>query len=233
MHVTGCREETDMKKMRKMAVVIISLMLIVMMAAGCGSKKPTAEDAKAYVQATMDLMCTGDYDHSVELSDIEEGQETATRDKMIDDALIELTGSIGLDDEASAQFKDFMIKALGMAKYTVTDAVETEDGGFDVTVSVEPLKIYEGATDEFLNKMPDNLGHSYAELAAMTEEERNNVIYKALFAFLTERLDDPVYGEAEDVVVHYGILDEEQNVYGCTSSEGQKLGEKLFSVDGI
>lgn len=222
-----------MKKNRIIALIIASLLLVSMFTTGCGSKKPTADDAKAYVQATLDLMCTGDYDHSVKLADVEEGQETATRDKLIDDALTGLTGTLGLDDETVAVFKDFMIKALGKAKYTVTDAVMTEEGEYDVTVSVEPLKLYEGATEEFLNKMPDNLGYSYNDLMAMSEDERNAVIYKALFAFLSERLDEPVYGEAEDVVVHYGLLDEEAKLYGCTASEGEKLGLKIFSNEGI
>ena len=40
---------------------------------------PTAEDARAYVQAVLDIMCTGDYDHSVELSDIPEGDQIFRR----------------------------------------------------------------------------------------------------------------------------------------------------------
>jgi hypothetical protein len=30
-----------------------------------------------------------------------------------------------------------------------------------------------------------------------------------------------------------GLLDEEKNVYGCDESEGQKIGEKLISLEGI
>ena len=74
----------------------------------------------------MDLMCTGDYDHSVKLADIEEGNETAVRDNMIDEVITELTGSMGLDEDAANAFKDVMLKALSLAKYEVTDAVATE-----------------------------------------------------------------------------------------------------------
>ncbi len=87
-------------RIRTFAVLVLSALMVMTFMTGCSSK-PTADDAKAYVQATMDLMCTGDYDHSVKLADIEEGNETAVRDEMIDEVITELTGSMGLDEEAA------------------------------------------------------------------------------------------------------------------------------------
>ena len=221
-------------RIRTLAALVLSVLMVMMFMTGCSSK-PTADDAKAYVQATMDLMCTGDYDHSVKLADVEEGNETAIRDEMIDEVITELTGSMGLDEDAANAFKDVMLKALSLAKYEVTDAVATEgeEGGFDVTVSVEPLKMFDGATAAFQEQMPDITGHSMAELQAMSETELNNVLYKALFGFISDRLDSPTYADPVEVVVHYGILDEEQNMYGCSEAEGEKLGEKLITLEGM
>ena len=106
---------------------------------------PTAEDARAYVQAVLDIMCTGDYDHSVELSDIPEGEEAQLRDSTIESAVESIASDAGLSEEVKADFTDVMRVAFSKAKYTVGEAVPTEDGGYDVTVTIEPLKMYAGA----------------------------------------------------------------------------------------
>ena len=64
---------------------------------GCGSKAPTAQDAQNYAKAVLDLMCTGGYDHSVKLADVEEGKELDLRDQMIDDTIASLAGDTGLN----------------------------------------------------------------------------------------------------------------------------------------
>ena len=73
----------------------------------------------------------------------------------------------------------------------------------------------------------------YDKVMAMTEAEQNDWVMDVLIDMINDNLADPQYDPAEDVVVHYGLMDEESNVYGCTSAEGEKLGEKLFSQTGI
>ena len=35
----------------------------------------------------------------------------------------------------------------------------------------------------------------------------------------------------KEVVVHYGLIDEQNNIWGVSEEEGEKLGEVLFSAD--
>jgi hypothetical protein len=112
--------------------------MLMLALAGCGQAKPTAEDAKAYVQATLDLLCTGDYDHSVDLAD------------------------------------DFL---------------------------------------------------------ALTADEQQDIVLRALSEFLIGKLDTPTYGDPTEVVLHYGLLDEENNIYGCDEDQGELFGSKAFSFD--
>lgn len=221
-------------RIRTLAALVLSVIMVMTLMTGCSSK-PKAEDAKAYVQAVLDLLCTGDYDHSVKLADVEEGSEGALRDELYDTVINQLSAQVNLDEEAKTAAKDFMTKALSLAKYEVVDAVPTEgeEGGYDVTVSVEPLKLYEGAAEEFQAQLPDILGYSYAELGAMTEDQVNNIMFKALFKFVSDRLDNPVYGDPVEVTVHYGLLDEEENMYGCDEAAGEKLGSAIFDVTGL
>ena len=220
------------KNIKRLAALLMVFIMVLTVMTGC-SKKPTAEDAKAYVQAVLDLLCTGDYDHSVKIADLETDGEGSERDALIDDMMTSVSAQLNLSSENEALFKEFLIKALSNAKYTVGDATATDDGGFDVTVTVEPLKLYEGAMEEFQAGFPGNLGYSENELAAMSQDELNNVIMAAVINLLSDRLDSPTYADPEDVVVHYGLLDEELNMWGCSEEEGAKLGEKLFSADGL
>ena len=186
---------------------------------------PTAEDARAYVQAVLDIMCTGDYDHSVELSDIPEGEEAQLRDSTIESAVESIASDAGLSEEVKADFTDVMRVAFSKAKYTVGEAIPTEDGGYDVTVTIEPLEMYAGAAD----KLPERV--SQDELAGLSEEEANNLIYSKVIEIVRENLEEPEYGEPQDIIVHYGIIDEQNNLWGVSEEEGEKLGALLFSAD--
>ena len=186
---------------------------------------PTAEDAKAYVKAILDIMCTGDYDHSVNLSDIPEGEEANLRDSTIESAVESIASDAGLSEEVKADFTDVMRVAFSKAKYTVGEAVPTEDGGYDVTVTIEPLKMYAGAAD----KLPERV--SQDELAGLSEEEANSLIYSKVIEIVRENLEEPEYGEPQDIIVHYGIIDEQNNLWGVSEEEGEKLGALLFSAD--
>ena len=115
---------------------------------GCGSKAPTAQDAQNYAKAVLDLMCTGDYDHSVKLADVEEGKELEMRDQMIDDTIASLAGENGLSEEVQAEFKEVFVEAFSKCKYTVGSAAPDEQGEFDVSISIEPLKLFAGMEEK-------------------------------------------------------------------------------------
>ena len=46
-------------------------------------------------------------------------------------------------------------------------------------------------------------------------------------------LDDPQYPPAEEVIVHYGLLQGTEDRYGIDANAGKVLGEKLFSSEGL
>ncbi len=192
---------------------------------------PTADDAKAYVKAVMDVMCTGDYDHSVNIADIEEGHETELRDNAVAEALDSLAGDAGMNDEVKEQFKQALLTAFSKAKYTVGDAVPTEDGGYDVTVIVEPLKLFVDGKQK-LNDKVTALAET-EDLSSKSEDEVNNIVYALLVEVMNENMEDPQYADPVEVVVHYGLLDEANNYWGVSEEDGNKLGEVLFSTEGM
>lgn len=213
--------------MKKRIALILAMLMTLVMFTGCaGSSKPTAEDATSYVQAVLDLMCTGDYDHSVELSDVEVGKEGEVREEIVQEIMSALEGEAGFTEENKQRYSDVMMKALEKSNYTVGDAVETEDGGFDVKVSIMPLDIFNGA-DEKLNMQIDE---RYDELSAMSEEELQTEVMNMMISILEKNVESPVYGAAQEVTVHYGLLEEtdDEEMYGISEEDGEKLGELLF-----
>lgn len=218
------------KGLKKLSAIMLMLVMTIVMLAGCGPKKPAPEDAQAYVKAVLDLMCTGDYDHSVNLADIEEGKESETRDKLVSELIGDLASQQNLNEEVTNSFRDFMITAFEKAKYTVGDAVATEDGGYDVTVSIEPLQLYTGINEELDGVLQERVAAESEKILAMSEDEQTNYVMGILIELLNKRMEDPQYDPAEEVVVHYGPMEDQENVYGCTAAEGEKLGAKLFST---
>lgn len=78
------------KGLGRLSLLALIMVMTISMLAGCGPKKPAPEDAQAYVKAVLDLMCTGDYDHSVNLADIEEGKESEVRDNLIGEMMTQI-----------------------------------------------------------------------------------------------------------------------------------------------
>ena len=213
--------------------ILLMVVLVIAMLTGCGPKKPAPEDAQAYVKAVLDLMCTGDYDHSVDLADIEEGKESEVRDNLIGEMMTEIGSESNLHEEVTAAFNDFRMKAMEKAKYTVGDATATEDDGYDVTVSIEPLQIFTGIDEELNDVLEERVASESDKILAMSEEEQTNYVMEIVIELLNKKIEDPQYDPAEEVVVYYGPMEGQKGVYGCTEAEGEKLGSKLFSTAGL
>lgn len=217
------------KGFKRLSLLLLIMLLAVSLLSGCGPKKPAPEEAQAYVKAVLDLMCTGDYDHSVNLADVEEGKETEVRDNLINEMMKGISSQSALNEEVTSDFMVFMISALEKTKYSVGEAAATEDGGYDVTVSVEPLQIFTGIDEKLNEILEEKVASEPDKILEMSEEEQTNYVMEILIDLLNKKLDDPKYDKAEEVVVHYGPLEGQKGVYGCTEDEGEKLGSKLFS----
>ena len=54
--------------------------------------------------------------------------------------------------------------------------------------------------------------------ATITEDEINNRVYSLMARLIKENLQNPTYEEGKDVVVHYGLLDEKEKIYGISEA---------------
>ena len=73
----------------KKVIVFLLICFVAMgcLLSGCGKSGAAKEDAQKYVGAVLDLMCKGEYDSSVDLSNLKEEEVSGFRDEMIDEML--------------------------------------------------------------------------------------------------------------------------------------------------
>ena len=189
------------------------------------SATPTAEDARAYVKAFLDLMCTGDYDHSVNMIDIDPGEESA----IIDEGLATVASNMRMSEELQGDFITVLKAAFSKCKYTVGGAVPTEDGGYDVTVTVDPLKVYTVSEEKMLEKLSEKTVG--LNVNNMSDEDKNNLINSILIEIIQDDLKEPTYSETQEVVVRYGLIDGRNNSYGLSEEDSTKIADVLITYD--
>ena len=219
---------------RTASALLTAALLMTMLLTGCGetSSSSIKDDAENYVKAVLDLMCTGTYDHSVTFGDVASGREQDSRDEMIAGIVSSIAKDNDLNEEQRARLEDCLTRAFSACRYTIKDVRESEDGGCDVTVSIEPLKVFEGISDALNSKVGELTGDGEA-MIAMSPEEQTAALAEVLLSQLDQNLENPQYGPAEEVVVHYGLLEGSEDRYGIDENAGKTLGEKLFSSEGL
>jgi len=219
---------------RTVSALLTAALLMTMLLTGCGetSSSSIKGDAENYVKAVLDLMCTGTYDHSVTFGDVASGREQESRDEMIAGIVSSIAKDNDLNEEQRARLEDCLTRAFSACRYTIKDVRESEDGGCDVTVSIEPLKVFEGISDALNSKVRELTGDGEA-MIAMTPEEQTAALAEVLLSQLDQNLENPQYGPAEEVIVHYGLLQGSEDRYGIDENAGKTLGEKLFSSEGL
>lgn len=215
--------------------VLICAMLCATLCACGGQGGPTEKDARNYVQALLDLTCTGSYNKSVKLSELDKEEELQVRDSAINNLYSSAIEEARLREDVQAQFRVFLTKAGQKCRYTVTDAVKTgdeDDISYDVTVSIEPLKAFAGASD-ILDREMKKMENDTGTLINTDPDEIYSTVFSTVFENLTAGLDDPAYEPAESITVHYCLIDPAKGLYGVNQEDCRRMGEKLFSLDGL
>ena len=220
-------------RLKCLSLAVLMMVMSVTMLSGCGPKKPAPEEAQAYVKAVLDLICTGDYDHTVELADVEEGKESEIRDLLISQVTESISSQSSLNEENAEKFAVFLVNAFKKANYTVGDAVAADDGGYDVTVSIRPLQLFTGIDEELNAVLEERVAAEPDKIMAMSEDEQTDYVMDILLELLDKKIADPKYDDAEEVIVHYGLIEGQNGVYGCSMEDGVKLGSKVFSSSGM
>ncbi len=199
-----------------MAVVMVLTML-----AGCGMKP---DDAKAYVQATLDAGYKADFDEYAKITDSTKEEAQKLFDNNIDTVTNSLRFSaLGATEETTEKYRELLKEIFAKAKYTVGEAKEKE-GGFEVEVKAEPMQIFSGVQDELLTKLQEEVAKS----GQSKEDEINQLAIDMLYDLLNEKLGSVTYGEPQSITVH--VTKDSSNVWNITESDLQAVDAALFTI---
>lgn len=206
---------------RNVSLVMAVLMSLALLA-GCGMKP---EDAKAYVQSTLDAGYKASFDEYVKITDSTKEEAQKLFDNNIDTVTNSLGFSaLGATEETNDKYRELLKEIFSKAKYTVGDAKETDDG-FEVEVKAEPMQIFSGIEEELVAKLQEEVTKSGGDIK---EDEINQLAIDMMYDLLTEKIASVEYGEPQSVTVH--VTKNSDGVWNITESDLQAVDAALFSI---
>ena len=209
-----------MKKLKQGVALGLAVALAVTLTA-CGGGL-TTNDAKAYIQGILDMTYLGQYNEDyIELVD---GTEAECEENYLGGLETEAEYfAYYFDSVLTDDLKDEVIELYkeiyAHSKYTITDATKASDGGFTVTVQVEPIDIMTQVIENDIDAYVDafNARYDAGEFDEMTDEEYEEEWLSGIIELVRGRLDQTGYLETKSIVVQVQI--DEEGVYGLNEDD--------------
>ena len=179
-----------MKVRNKLSVILIIIMIIGMLA-GCGSRV----DVSAYVKSILDVRYKNDSTTYVEMKfGTEEEAEKAYNEGM-DKIVNEFVKNLGISEEMTKEYRQILADVSASVKYTVGEAVKQEDGGSLVHVTYEKMNLFVPFEKRYKAAITAAIQDWIAEMTAQgtvefTQEEMEIMMNRLMFETMAECLKD-------------------------------------------
>lgn len=202
-----------MKKAMKRTAAALLALAAAGMFAGC-SDKP---DTEGYVEATLDAIYHRDCKAYADLINVSEDQAEEEIEKtFMENMEAAFAGDTSASDEDKAAYIDAVREVYKLARYEVTGS-EEKDGGYIVTVSVQPCTVFENLESGVEEKITQALD-------AGTYSDDQSVSY--VTQYLTEAADKNEYGSKVDVEVK--VTEDEEGVCQISEEDLMEVENALF-----
>ena len=190
---------------------------------GCFGR-PSAQEAETYVTTLMSGLCGT---LPADTADESAAEAEALRTQLIDEVIAGFRGQgAALDEETEALIRSTLTSALAACRFTVGDAVKS-GGGYDVPVTVSPLKLFQvdmaAVEEEAIRQLSQD-----PDLLTMSQSQVSNKVFRIMLAMIADNLDNPQYGEDVTATVRYERQDDGE--YGITQDSGAAIGRILFDL---
>ncbi len=210
--------------MKKITISIL-LVLVMSILAGCGMKE---EDAKAYVQASLDASYKGEFDAFVEITDsTPEGAKAMYEENIVH--IMEEAGfsDLGLGEELTEKYRQLFLNLIKKVDYTVGDAVKNEDDSFSVEINVRPITIMKDIQDELQTALLKRIEKmdKYP-----SEKKIVKMGYEEMYNILSDRLENPTFSE-DTVNVTINLHKNEEGKYAISEEDMYTLDSKMFETN--
>ena len=194
---------------------------------GCGMSE---EEAKAYVEASLDASYMGEFDAFVEITDSTPEGAAAMYDENIEH-IMEAAGfsDQNLDEELTKNYKQLFLDLIKRVDYTVGEAVKGENDSFTIDVTVKPMTILNGIEEELIQVLLDRI----EGLDELPDEDEIRVMgFEEMYKILSEKVDSPKYSE-ETIVVTINLHKNDEGMYAISEEDMLALDNALFAVEEI
>ena len=216
-----------MKRLKRFLAAAAAAM--VLLTAGCAQEF----DAKGYVQGDLDAILKGEITEDyLKLVDATEEEVMAENEKLMDENM-EVFADLGMSDEMIEKYRGYMTELMKKCKYTVGDAVKTDEG-YSVTVTVEPILFGDALTDALALAETDLMNWVTETVTAEeipTEDEIMEKTYDILYTYLNDTLDDIGYGEG--VSYDLRVVKGDDGLYTVVEEDVLALGEGIIDPGQI
>ena len=209
----------------KMKILVLFTILMMGILTGCGMKE---EEAKAYVEASLDAAYMGEFDAFVEITDSTPEGAAAMYDENIEH-IMDAAGfaDLNLDEELTEDYKQLFLDLIKKVDYSVGEAVKEEDDSFSIDVTVRPMIILDGIENELTEVLLERIG----ELEEFPEEDEIMLMsFEEMYKILSEKVDAPAYSE-EQAVVTMHLQKNEEGMYAISEADMIALDNALFAVE--
>lgn len=208
----------------KKKLLICLCVLIMGLLTGCGMSE---EDAKAYVEASLDAAYKGEFDAFVEITDSTPEGAAAMYDENMEH-IMESAGfsDLELNEELTANYKQLFFDLIKKADYSVGEVVKNDDT-FSIEVTVKPLTIFEGIEAE----LTDALLNRISEMDEYPNDDEITVIgFEEMYQILCDKVEAPVYSE-EIVKVTINLHKNDKGMYEISEEDMLTLDNALFAIE--
>mgnify|MGYP001127525496 CR=1 FL=1 len=204
-----------MKKWMRNLPVILVVILLMSMLAGCGRKELDAAKAvDAYLRAEL----KGEFDDYAEMVGEDKENLQKEYDEMIDEAMQIFEEIEFLDVDFGDDFAAEVKNLLASAKYEVIGSQKDDNGDYVVDVEVSPSDVFV----VFFGKVMD----------AAKQTEDMDAVGAAVLTALQEAIAEQTYGDPVSGQIHI-TYDEDEKQYEINEDDVQKLSENFFTTDGL
>lgn len=196
------------QKPKNKSVGIIAIAAMVLMIAVMVFLRPSggwsARDAQNAVQAWLDFYCM-DEDENYQkyfANSAEDQREDQREEKKSFLRQYAFGEDVLVSSELRERYAEFYSDLMRKSKYTVGEAIETEQG-FDVPITIEPITSLSRGEFVLLDILPFGL----------SDEEINERSYSKELDLSIELSENPTYGDPEEIIIHLCRDENDQYVF--------------------
>lgn len=203
---------------------VLLLVAIVFSLAGCGQKF----DASRYVKGCLDASTKGILEDYVAMTNSTEEEAKKEYEERMEAEVNSMTGTFNMSDEMKEKYRALYKDLYSKYKYEVGEATEGDNKSFTVPVTTYRLNVFKATLEETQKQLEEKM----KKKKSPSTEETLQMYVEVLADVLTEKLQNPEYGEAETITVTL-TLNSSSKVYEMSDSDITKVFDALSDVDSM